>query len=62
VIYLVLQVVFIAALPDGAFAAAGPASTSPDKRPFAGLVTLVGLGWLAWVLYIDAVISPGAPV
>jgi amino acid transporter len=27
--------------------------------PFANLATLVGLGWLATILYIDAVISPG---
>lgn len=27
--------------------------------PFAGLATLLGLGWLAMLLYIDAVISPG---
>ena len=27
--------------------------------PFAGLATLVGLGWLAAILYIDAIISPG---
>ena len=27
--------------------------------PFAELATLVGLGWLATILYIDAVVSPG---
>ena len=26
--------------------------------PFANLASLVGIGWLATVLYIDAVISP----
>jgi amino acid transporter len=25
----------------------------------AGLATLLGLGWLAWVLYFDAIVSPG---
>ena len=60
VIYLVLQVVFIAALPAGAFAGGWAGLDFPGiSGPFAGLVTLVGLGWLAWVLYIDAVISPG---
>jgi hypothetical protein len=28
--------------------------------PFASIVTLAGLGWLATILYIHALISPGA--
>jgi amino acid transporter len=59
-IYIVLQVVFLAALPaaqiKGTWASAGYTTFS---GPFANLATFVGLGWLATILYIDAVISPG---
>ena len=60
VIYVLLQVVFLAALPaaqiHGNWATAGYTHLS---GPFAQLASLVGLGWLATILYIDAVISPG---
>jgi amino acid transporter len=59
IIYILLQVVFLAALPaaqiHGTWATAGYTKFS---GPFAQLATLVGLGWLATLLYIDAVISP----
>ncbi|MEV6211993.1 APC family permease [Kitasatospora sp. NPDC051914] len=59
-IYVLLQVVFIAALPAGAFAKGWENLDFPGiSGPFAGLATLVGLGWLAWVLYFDAIVSPG---
>ena len=60
VIYILLQVVFIGALPAhqiGTTWANGGYTTF--SGPFANLASLVGLGWLATVLYIDAVISPG---
>jgi amino acid transporter len=60
VIYVLLQVVFLAALPaaqiHGSWANAGYTHLS---GPFAQLASLVGLGWLATILYIDAVVSPG---
>ena len=60
IIYILLQVVFLAALPaaevKGTWASAGYTTFS---GPFANLATIVGLGWLATILYIDAVISPG---
>ena len=60
IIYILLQVVFLAALPaaqvQGTWATAGFTTFS---GPFANLATIVGLGWLATILYIDAVISPG---
>jgi amino acid transporter len=60
VIYILLQVVFLAALPAaqirGNWATAGYTTFG---GPFAELATLVGLGWLATILYIDAVVSPG---
>ncbi|MEY9870569.1 amino acid transporter [Streptacidiphilus sp. MAP12-33] len=59
-IYIMLQVVFIAALPHSAFAAGGWANLSFTGKtgPFAGLATTIGVGWLATILYIDAVVSP----
>jgi len=62
IIYVMLQVVFIAAMPasqlsHGGFA--GISNINIINGPFAGLATVVGLGWLALVLRIDAVISPG---
>ncbi|MFE3773406.1 APC family permease [Streptomyces sp. NPDC059122] len=59
-IYVALQAVFIGALPRSAFAHGGWADLSFAGKagPFAGLATSVGLGWLATLLYIDAVISP----
>ncbi|MFE9423285.1 APC family permease [Kitasatospora sp. NPDC006697] len=58
-IYLMLQVVFIGALPPDTFAAGwGALDYHGISGPFAGLAALIGLGWLATVLYIDAVVSP----
>ncbi|MEU6350781.1 APC family permease [Streptomyces sp. NPDC047072] len=60
VIYLLLQIVFIAALPHSTFAHGWAKLDYPGiSGPWAGLATLVGLGWLSVVLYLDAVISPG---
>src|SRR6266516_5410423 len=59
-IYVMLQVAFIGALP-GSQLTHGFAGIS-DKNilagPFAGLAGLVGLGWLATLLRIDAFVSP----
>ncbi|MFG2912211.1 APC family permease [Kitasatospora sp. NPDC048298] len=59
VVYVMLQVVFIGALPPETFAHGWSTLDYPGiSGPFAGLATLIGLGWLATVLFIDAVISP----
>jgi amino acid transporter len=60
VIYVLLQVAFIAAL-DPANLSHGWSKLAFNGLvgPFAGLATAVGLGWLAVLLYIDAAISPG---
>lgn len=55
-IYTLVQVVFIAAVPHAALAK-GWASLSYTS-PFAQVATVIGLGWLAAVLYADAVLSP----
>lgn len=64
IIYILLQVAFIGAAPvDGktGLAAAGWTNLSfaNDFGPLAGIAKLIGLSWLATVLYVDAVISPG---
>jgi amino acid transporter len=60
IIYIALQVVFLGALPGsqihGTWAKAAYTTMS---GPFAQLATLVAVGWLATILYVDAVISPG---
>ena len=59
IIYLALQVVFIGALPHSAIAHGWEHLTfAGDRGPFAGLATGLGLGWLAWILYTDAIIAP----
>jgi amino acid transporter len=60
VIYVLLQVAFLAAL-DPANLAHGWSKLAFNGLvgPFAGLATSVGLGWLAVLLYVDAAISPG---
>ena len=58
-IYVMLQVVFIAALPASSYANGwANLSFKGDAGPFAGLATILGLGWLAGILYADAIISP----
>ena len=60
VIYMLLQVVFIGAMPTDLLGKGFSGLTNPGvlAGPFAGVATLVGLGWLATVLRIDAFISP----
>jgi len=59
-IYTALQVFYIGALPGSSFVH-GWANLAYKgiEGPWAGLATLVGLGWLGWILYLDAVVSPG---
>ncbi|HET8602624.1 MAG TPA: APC family permease [Marmoricola sp.] len=62
VIYILLQVAFIGALaPSILDKSKGWAGLSygGDFGPLASLASLLGLGWLAVLLYIDAVVSPG---
>lgn len=59
VLYFILQVVFIAALPGSAFAHGWSSlAFAGSNGPFAGLAKGLGLVWLAYVLYADAVIAP----
>ncbi len=58
-VYLALQIAFVAALDPAALTHgwANPVGKG-DFGPYATLATAIGAGWLATVLYVDAVISP----
>ena len=59
-IYILVQVVYIAALPAESFVKGwANLSYAGDAAPLAGLAMVVGMGWLAFVLFADAVVSPG---
>ena len=73
IIYIALQIVFLLALPSSAIgphwcSAADGVGICKDASktlfsaftgPWAQLASLVSLGWLASILYFDAIISPG---
>jgi amino acid transporter len=62
VVYIALQVVFIGALPTSAIPHSWIQTSGgyiDFTGPFAQVATLAAVGWLATILYIDAVISPG---
>jgi amino acid transporter len=60
VIYVLLQVAFIAALdPHNLSHGWSKLAFEGLAGPFAGLASAVGLGWLAILLYVDAAVSPG---
>jgi amino acid transporter len=60
IIYVMLQVVFIGAMPGSQLAHGWAKISDPNilAGPFAGLAGLAGLAWLAVVLRIDAFVSP----
>jgi amino acid transporter len=58
-LYILLQVVFIGALPQHALAHGwADVSFTGIFGPFAGLAKGLGLAWLAYILYADAIIAP----
>jgi amino acid transporter len=63
VLYILLQVAFLGALDPASLAHGWTDITFTGNGaiygPFAGLAATLGLGWLATLLYADAVISPG---
>jgi amino acid transporter len=63
VIYIALQVVFLLALPASAIGASwadvGGGLYGAFTGPWAQLASLLSLGWLAAILYFDAIVSPG---
>jgi len=63
VLYIALQVAFILALDPSSLSEGWGAVSFSGKGqlfgPFAALATGLGLGWLAVLLYTDAIVSPG---
>ena len=63
VLYVALQVAFILALDPSSLSEGWGAVSFSGKGqlfgPFAALATALGLGWLAVLLYTDAIVSPG---
>jgi amino acid transporter len=59
-VYCLLQVAFIGAMPTNQLTHgfAGITNTGILAGPFAGLSAVVGLGWLATLLRVDAFVSP----
>ncbi|MEO8803899.1 MAG: APC family permease [Rudaea sp.] len=57
VVYLILQVAYIGAVPPDLLAKAGWHGID-FRSPFAELAIIVNLQWLAMLLYLDAFISP----
>lgn len=59
VIYVLLQVAFVGSLSPSDLAHGwGNVSFADDFGPLAAIASVLGLGWLATLLYIDAVVSP----
>lgn len=60
IIYALLQVAFIGSVsPHDIVQGWGKVSLTNDAGPLAAVAGAIGLGWLATLLYADAVISPG---
>ncbi|WP_051940874.1 APC family permease [Phaeacidiphilus oryzae] len=60
-IYVLLEVAFIGAVPKGDLAHSHGwinLNYANDFGPLAAIASVIGLGWLAVTLYVDAVISP----
>jgi amino acid transporter len=63
VIYVAVQFAFIGALPPSLLSHVSSwtelaADPQLSRAPFFALASLLGLAWLAWVMRVDAVISP----
>ena len=63
VLYILLQVVFLFALPKSAIGdtwdQVGNGLYTTFTGPFAEIASLLSIGWLATIIYADAIISPG---
>ena len=59
IIYIVLQIAFIGVIPEDQLAGGWSGIIqNGNSGPFAAFAMLLGLSWLAVVLYIDATVSP----
>jgi amino acid transporter len=60
VVYLLLEVAFVGSLNPHTLIHgwAKPLGVANSDAPYATIATGLGLSWLAWILYVDAFISP----
>ncbi|MBZ5737186.1 APC family permease [Nocardioides mangrovi] len=62
IIYILLQITFLLALPSSAIGdtwdQVGDGLYTTFTGPFAEIATLLSIGWLATIIYLDAIISP----
>lgn len=59
-LYVLIQMAFIGALDPASYANGWDnLSFEGDNAPFVSLLRTIGVGWLASVLFVDAVVSPG---
>jgi amino acid transporter len=61
VIYVALEIAFLAAVPAHDLKSSGgwlSLSFTNDFGPLAAIASAIGMGWLAYLLYVDAVVSP----
>ena len=62
IVYIALQIAFLAALPSSAIGktwdATGKGLYTTFTGPFAEVATALSLGWLAFIIYVDAIVSP----
>ncbi|OYV28322.1 MAG: amino acid permease, partial [Acidocella sp. 20-61-6] len=60
VVYILLQVGFLSALrPSDLTHGWAKLNFAGAMGPFAGLASMLGMSWLAFILYVDAYVSPG---
>ena len=59
VLYMALQVVFIGAIPTSLLHGTWHSVAASFTGPWAQIASLASIGWLAVILYADAIISPG---
>lgn len=60
VVYILLQVGFLTALrPSDLAHGWAKLNFAGAMGPFAGLASMLGMSWLAFILYVDAYVSPG---
>lgn len=59
IIYTLLQVLFIGAIPTDIVSNGWPKIAQEFSLPFKDIAVALGLGWLATIVVLDAIISPG---
>jgi amino acid transporter len=69
IVYILIQIAFIGALNPGLLQRAGgwtglgtsklPGALALQKGPFFAIAAMAGVGWLAKILRVDAIVSPG---